>query len=279
MNVHCIRTCAATLSMIVAAIAAFPASADTDCHADINGDLSVDSADLLDVIAGWGPCADECTADIAPAEGDGQVNVDDLVAVVCGWGQCASPEPDKTGAVLRGRLLWCENFETSNYDRWTGAYYIPTGCETNGFTSDKAHSGSLSHRSRVLCATADSHRGEGGLRFQGNNLVPHYAIPSPGGINAPYGVVVTLWNWVDAPAPFDATRWLSFMTVTDDCSNDWNGVVTLSLDDPSMLLRPAHVSSTTYSVNAPAFQLRRWNRITVYINYHTEEMHVWQNGR
>jgi hypothetical protein len=46
-----------------------------------------------------------------------------------------------------------------------------------------------------------------------------------------------------------------------------------------MMLRPAHVDSITYSPNAPAFELRRWNRVTVYINYHTEQMHVWQNGR
>jgi hypothetical protein len=281
----------ARVSMFVAvstatiALMTEPALGDVDCAADVNGDLSVDGADLLAVVTAWGPCSDECTADISPwSAGDGEVGADDLIAVVVGWGQCAapptSPPPDdKADEVLRGRVLWCEDFETANYDRWTGEYYIPSGCESNGFSLEKSRTGTRSHKSRVLCATADSHRGEGGLRFQGNNLVPHYAIPSTGGINAPHGVVVTLWNWVDAPGPFDATRWLSFLTVTDDCSNDWNGVVTLSLDDPSMLLRPAHVSSITYKPNAPAFELRRWNRITVYINYHSEEMHVWQNGR
>lgn len=49
--------------------------------ADVNGDGAVDVADLLMVLAAWGPCT-ECAADV---DGDGTVNVVDLLMVLSGW--------------------------------------------------------------------------------------------------------------------------------------------------------------------------------------------------
>ena len=69
------------------------------------------------------------------------------------------------------------------------------------------------------------------------------------------------------------------MTVTDDCSNNWSNVITLNLDDPSMRLKPVHVANVAYAPGAPAFPLNQWVRTTVYLNYYTEQMHVWQNGQ
>lgn len=63
----------------------------SDCPADINGDNSVNVADLLTVISVWGPCPAPpalCPADISPAGGDGQVNVADLLLVIAAWGAC-----------------------------------------------------------------------------------------------------------------------------------------------------------------------------------------------
>jgi hypothetical protein len=60
------------------------------CPADINGDHTVNVADLLTVISSWGACANcaACPADIAPAVHDCNVNVADLLAVISSWGAC-----------------------------------------------------------------------------------------------------------------------------------------------------------------------------------------------
>lgn len=64
------------------------------CAADITGDHTVSVADLLAVIAAWGPCANcvppsNCPADVAPVGAlDCQVNVTDLLAVISSWGAC-----------------------------------------------------------------------------------------------------------------------------------------------------------------------------------------------
>lgn len=56
---------------------------------DVNGDGSVNVADLLAVITAWGACPAApatCPADVSPTGGDGQVNVADLLFVITNWG-------------------------------------------------------------------------------------------------------------------------------------------------------------------------------------------------
>jgi hypothetical protein len=87
--------------------------------------------------------------------------------------------------------------------------------------------------------------------------------------------------YLSVPYLFDSQHqdlWMSLMTITDDCSNAWHGVITLNIDDPSMRLRPQHVEALQYAYGAPAFPRDQWVRITVYINMHEGTMHVWQNG-
>jgi hypothetical protein len=50
--------------------------------ADVNCDGIVNVGDLVDVILGWGNCADGCSPDVNL---DGDVTVQDLVAVILGW--------------------------------------------------------------------------------------------------------------------------------------------------------------------------------------------------
>lgn len=52
--------------------------------ADPTGDGTVDFADVLAVIAAWGPCSG-CAADV---DGDGAVDFTDLLAVIAAWGGC-----------------------------------------------------------------------------------------------------------------------------------------------------------------------------------------------
>jgi len=56
----------------------------SNCPADIDGDGVVAFADLVALLASWGPCAD-CPADI---DGDGAVGFSDLVSLLATWGNC-----------------------------------------------------------------------------------------------------------------------------------------------------------------------------------------------
>jgi enterochelin esterase-like enzyme len=50
--------------------------------ADLNGDGHVNVADLLLLIAAWGPCSGACAADL---DGSGAVNIADLLALIGAW--------------------------------------------------------------------------------------------------------------------------------------------------------------------------------------------------
>jgi len=62
------------------------------CPADFNDDRVVNVFDLLELLAGWGPCndPDACPADLAGSGGgpDGAVNVFDLLELLANWGPC-----------------------------------------------------------------------------------------------------------------------------------------------------------------------------------------------
>lgn len=61
------------------------------CPGDLNGDLFVNSPDLIQMLSQWGQCgspAGYCTGDL---NGDELVNVIDLMALISGWGPCRAP--------------------------------------------------------------------------------------------------------------------------------------------------------------------------------------------
>ncbi len=252
-------------------VGASPAFAAAGCVGDMDGNGVIDVDDLLTVIESWGNCTN-CSADV---DNSGAVDVDDLLTIIDVWGPCGcGPEE----GCLEGTEIWCEDWELGNYSRWTGGYSSSGTCRSSGFVTNRFVTPTRSHRSRVTCAASSSHRGYGGLRFQGDNVVPSFHVASSGGIDAPHGVVVTFWVWLEVPYTFSPTRWLSLLTVTHDCSNNWDQVVTVNLDDSSMRLKPVHVSSVQYAPNAPSFPRGQWVRVTSYINYYTGEIHVWQDG-
>ena len=49
---------------------------------DVDGNGVVDFADLLAVLAGWGPCEGDCPADL---DGNGRVEFADLLLVLSNW--------------------------------------------------------------------------------------------------------------------------------------------------------------------------------------------------
>ena len=56
------------------------------CPADTDGDGSVQTPDLLDMLAAWG--TGDPGIDIAPGSGDGNVDILDLLALLAAWGPC-----------------------------------------------------------------------------------------------------------------------------------------------------------------------------------------------
>lgn len=66
---------------------------DFPCPADITGNGSVNTDDLILLVGAWGTCVGcpgvHCPADIAPPPGgDCQINTDDLILLIVSWGQC-----------------------------------------------------------------------------------------------------------------------------------------------------------------------------------------------
>jgi hypothetical protein len=189
------------------------------------------------------------------------------------------------GPCFKAKQLWNEDFETGDYSRWTSHTYDKDWknglCHDNGFSTEQAQSPTHSHRSVITCADSESHRGYGGLQFSGDTRVDAYTNQGTG-IDAPYGVVNTYSSWLEVPYAFGNGRWFSFWTVNNDCG--WNDVViTLGLEDASNKLTPAHILNTGGTVqfvpNAPGFPLGKWVRTSVYINYVTGNMVVWQDGQ
>jgi hypothetical protein len=198
----------------------------------------------------------------------------------------SASDPTSTGEpgeCVQARLLWSEDFENGDYDRWTSNTYDAGWggpCDDNALSMDQAMSGTSSNRSEITCAIDESHRGYGGLQFDGDDVVEAYT-NTGSGIDAPYGVVNTYWSWLEVPYPFENGRWFSFFTVNNSC--DWSdNVITLGLEDPSNRLTPAHIVNNGGTVEfvdgAPGFPLGQWVRTTIYINYVEGRMHLWQDG-
>jgi hypothetical protein len=194
--------------------------------------------------------------------------------------------PGDGGTCVRATLLWSEDFETGDYQRWTSNSYgndWGNDCQSNGFSTEQARSGTHSHKSTITCsytAMGNVHRGYGGIQFSGDTPVPAYTNQGVG-IDAPFGVVNTYWSYLQTNTVFQNGTWFSFWTVNDSC--DWSSdVMTLGLEDPSNQLAAAHYQpngGTRTYLNGPlGFPLGKWVRTTIYINYYDDVMHVWQDG-
>jgi hypothetical protein len=181
--------------------------------------------------------------------------------------------------------VWFDDWELGNYSRWTSQGYVSNinqgGCYTERITTERAHSGTRSHLSAVGCTSADSHRIYGGIQFSGDTVLSGYT-NTGSGIDAPNGLVITYWSWLEAPNGFDYDgRWFSFMTANNTC--DWSdNVLGFGLEDPTHRWVPAWVTSTggsvTYAPTRAPFPFGRWVRTTVYLNYYTGVMRSWQDG-
>ncbi|HBQ19092.1 MAG TPA: hypothetical protein DEF51_50850 [Myxococcales bacterium] len=199
----------------------------------------------------------------------------------------APTEPTEPGptACVNARQLWSDGFESGDYAMWTGRDYgggWGTDCQQTSVTTERARSGRFANRSTITCPShTDVHRGYGGVQFAGDTPLPGYT-NTGSGIEAPHGVVNTFWIWLDASYDFGSGRWLSLWTTNGSC--DWSErVITLGLENAGRRLTPAHIETTggrvMFEAGAPSVPLRQWVRVSVYINYHSGDMHVWQDGQ
>lgn len=198
----------------------------------------------------------------------------------------SGPVDTPGGGCFHATRLWFDDFETGDYSRWTSRTYGAdwgNACQDNALSAVHAVSPTHSNRSEITCpytAEGNVHRGYGGLQFSGDSLVTAYTNTGTG-TDAPYGIVNTFHSWLETTSVFQNGKWFSFWTVNSDCG--WaDEVLTLGLEDPSNRLAAAHYQpgggTRTFMPGAPGFPLGRWVRITIYVNYYTGVMHVWQDG-
>lgn len=190
---------------------------------------------------------------------------------------------ERSAPCVRAHRIWYEDFERGDYARWTSRTYNAdwgpesARCREVRFAGERVRSGARAHRSQVTCPSHTSvHRGYGGVQLEGEQVLAEYTNRGVGA-DARHGMVNTFWVWLDVPYDFANGRWHSFWTVTTDCAYE-EEVVTLGLEAPDRRLAPAHVEATVRTPGAPPFPLRAWVRITVYVNAHEGELHVWQDG-
>lgn len=185
---------------------------------------------------------------------------------------------------IRAREMWREDFETGDYSRWTGRSYMSgwgNACQNNGLTNMHPYSGSTAQRSEIVCVSPeDVHRGYGGLQWSGDTVLGEYTNRGVG-LDAPNGIVTTFHTWLEAGYSVGDGRWMSLFTVNPTCDYT-ERVITLGLDNADGIIRPAHYwpeGNLTIEPTAAAMPRGRWVRITVYLNFYSGEMHVWQDGQ
>lgn len=63
-------------------------SSPPECPADLNGNGSVEGADLAIMLSGWAPCQNQIPGCLADLNFDAIVNGGDLSILLAGWGPC-----------------------------------------------------------------------------------------------------------------------------------------------------------------------------------------------
>ncbi|MDQ3034787.1 MAG: hypothetical protein M3Y87_20420 [Myxococcota bacterium] len=207
-------------------------------------------------------------------------------------GTAVAPDAGTSACVGAGctcvsaREMWRDDFETGDHSRWTsGSYQDSWGdsCQNTALSTVHPSGGRYCQRSEIVCASSSPegvHRGYGGLQWSGDTVLPSYTNTGTG-MDAPNGIVTTFHTWLEPGYSFGDGRWVSLFTINPTCGYT-ERVITLGLDQRDGILRSAHhwpEGTMTIEPGAPPMPLGRWVRITVYVNFYSGDMHVWQDGR
>lgn len=189
-----------------------------------------------------------------------------------------SSEEETTLACVASTQLFFDDFESGNFDAWTD--YDTTGnCQTSGIDSGESVSGNLAFQANVTCANGNGdHENYSALQFNGDVVRSTYS-NSGAGIDAPYGIVIEFW--ARATFGFDTSdgEWLAFLVLSGAC--DWSDTVfSVGTGNATSYLAISHVDSEDANPfsGAETFKQDTWTKITAYVNYHTGNFIVWQDG-
>jgi hypothetical protein len=182
-------------------------------------------------------------------------------------------------------LVWSSGFEDGfpgdewhpyNNGSWSPGGTMPAGrvsawTITNGVNGDPIYKGSHAFRGWITAPASDNHRA-----YPGIHADDPQNIPDP--IQSPF--VNTYWVWLDANyAGMGSTEWISLGTWANNTS--WI-VHTLSVRDRKLRLAHTDPFEGEYigPLPRPDFPLRRWVRLTVYVEYDGPNgfTQVWQDG-
>ncbi len=194
-----------------------------------------------------------------------------------------------------GIPLWKSGFENGfpgeEWRNWDPGYYSETG-EFNGFHNsnwtilDKSQAaadgvtvneGDHIYKGWINGPDSELHRAY--PLIYGDDVNPEY----PNGLPSP--VVNRFYAWMDwDPSSVSSSEWMHFATFGNDTR--WN-VTTMSAKGPQGKLELAHVGNINEFAQGKGWErlndaympLREWVRFTVYIDYVTDLMYVWMDGK
>jgi hypothetical protein len=185
----------------------------------------------------------------------------------------------------RHELVWSSGFENGfpggEWNPYDNGSFSPTGTMpagrvsawtiTNGVNGDPIYKGSHAYRGWITAPAGDNHRAYPGIHADDDRNIP-YPIQSP--------FVNTFWVWLDANyAGMASNEWISLGTWANNTA--WV-VHTLSVRDRKLRLAHTEPFEGEYigPLPRPDFPLRRWVRLTVYVEYDggNSFTQVWQDG-
>ncbi len=176
------------------------------------------------------------------------------------------------------------SFETVSEFTDPGFYIVPQnymGTSSHDLSTDRAVTGTYSHKAWVYGANADSTTVNNNHR--GYPTIQLHKLPE-GGFRTP--CYITLWVWLNMPLTTHSpeNQWFSFATLTPDSSDAWSRTVcvNLSYDGFVHLMHVPNQGEQTriFQTNTLTFPQSQWVQLKIYIDFSTSNGYckVWQDG-
>lgn len=215
------------------------------------------------------------SATMSTPESDVDASAGSMVTSPDASSNAATAEPN---SCLPSSQLFFDDFESGDFEAWTS--YDTTGsCQTSGIASGDAVSGSEAFQGSITCSSSSGdHENYGALQFSGDAVRTSFS-SSGTGIDAPHGIVIDFWARASFDFEEDDGEWLAFLVLAGAC--DWSDTVfSVGTGNATSFLAISHVDSedTSRFAGAQTFPQDTWTKVTAYVNYHTGNFIVWQDG-